>query len=552
MTVDVGDSTSKKENAKPKEPIKEPIKRVRYAQLYRFATPGEVAMMIIACLAGACNGVVFPLFSILFSSLLNAFNSPGDLSNDINRYALYFLLLALGAAIATFLEIFLPLYAAEKQMRRAREAYLKALLRQDIGWHDTNRSGEVASRLAEDTILMANGIGEKVPQTFRFIISFIAGLGVGFGTSWELTLTIAAVSPAIVIIMGILTVSTRSFETDAAAAYARAGDVASEVFASIRAVAAYGGEEAEVKRYDGHLEKAETAGKKKGFAMGAAVGLLFFFMFALYGVATSVGAILIIKDREVHPECRFNPLGDDCFSGGQVIRVFMATLIGAFALGQAGPNFSAFGSAQAAAWKIYETIDRTPPVDPYATKGASPPAAETKGHIEFRNVSFSYPSRPLEPILRNFSLIIEPGKTCALVGQSGSGKSTLIALLLRFYDVSSGAVLVDGIDVRDWDISALRSRMGYVQQDPLLFGVSVRENLSYGLSADAPTPTDEQLVAAAKAANAHGFVSRLPNGYDTLVGTSVSSAQLSGGQRQRICIARAIIRDPRILLLDGV
>lgn len=332
-------------------------------------------------------------------------------------------------------------------------------------------------------------------------------------------------------------------------AYARAGDASSEVFSSIRSIAAYGGEKHEVKRYDTYLAKAQAAGTRKGLSLACAVGSLMFFIFGLYAVGMYVGAVLIINSRNDNPDCRIDPLGNDCFTGGDVIQTFMAIFIGAMSIGQAGPNFTALGTAKVAAYKIYSVINISPDIDIYSSKGEKPDLSTVQGRIEFRNVTFAYPTRPTEPVLSNFSIIVEPGENLALVGESGSGKSTIIQLLERYYDPQKGSILVDGIDIRDWNLAHLRKCLGLVSQEPQLFAASIRENISYGSDDPANVPED-RIIACAKTANAHRFITQLPEGYDTMAGISVTATQLSGGQRQRICIARALVKDPRILLLD--
>jgi len=406
-------------------------------------------------------------------------------------------------------------------------------------------------------MVIQGGIGEKMTGAIQHTVTFVAGLIVGFTTSWKLTLVILAFTPMLVGVLVVLKNSISQFETDANNHYARAGDASNEALSQIRTVCAYGGEAKEVSRYETYLLGAEKAGVRKGMVLALCVGGIFGSMFLTYAGAMGAGARFILDSRAANPACRYDPTTAGCFSGGDVIQVFMAVLIGAFSLGQAGPNIAALSSAQATAGPLFAVIDEVPAIDsdapPSVTGSNAPPPtpsvqANTPAKIEFRNVVFRFPSRPETLILNDFSLLIPPGKTLALVGESGSGKSTLIQLILRFYDCEAGAVLVDDLDVRHWDLKQLRGRIGFVSQEPLLFAKSVRENIGMGREGGCSTP--QEIETAARAASAHDFIITLTNGYDTLVGVSTSSTQLSGGQRQRLCIARALLREPRLLLLD--
>ncbi|TKS67247.1 Bile salt export pump ATP-binding cassette sub-family B member 11 [Collichthys lucidus] len=274
-------------------------------------------------------------------------------------------------------------------------------------------------------------------------------------------------------------------------AYAKAGAVADEVLSSIRTVAAFGGQEKEAERYDGNLEEAQVWGVKKGTIIGVFQGCLGCIIFLCYALAFWYGSELVIETKELTP--------------GNLIQVFFGVLVAAMNLGQASPCLEAFASGRAAAKNIFSTIDR---------------------------------------ILNDLSMQINAGETTAFVGPSGSGKSTTIQLIQRFYDPKEGMVTLDGHDIRTLNIQWLRSLIGIVEQEPVLFSTTIAENIGFGR----PGVAMEDIIQATKEANAYNFIMDLPQKFDTLVGEG--GGQMSGGQKQRIAIARALIRNPRILLLD--
>ncbi|XP_010271025.1 PREDICTED: ABC transporter B family member 11-like isoform X2 [Nelumbo nucifera] len=504
---------------------------VPYYKLFAFADSKDVVLMVIGTIGALGNGTSLPLMTVLFGELVDSFGQNANNNNVVHvvsKVSLKFVYLAMGAGIASLFQVACWMVAGERQASRIRNLYLKTILRQDIGFFDKEtNTGEVIGRMSGDTVLIQDAMGEKVGKFIQLTATFISGFIVAFIKGWLLTLVMVATIPALVISGAAMSIVISKMASRGQTAYSQASVVVEQTIGSIRTVASFTGEKQAIAKYDKSLNSAYKSGVHEGLAAGIGLGAVMFIVFCSYALAIWYGAKLIL---------------DKGYTGGNVINIIIAVLSGSLSLGQASPCLAAFAAGQAAAFKMFETINRKPDIDSYDTNGRT--LDDLHGDIELRDVCFSYPARPDEQIFNGFSLFIPSGMTAALVGQSGSGKSTVISLIERFYDPQAGEVLIDGINLKEFQLRWIRKKIGLVSQEPVLFASSIKDNIAYGKDG----ATMEEIKAAAELANAAKFIDKLPQGLDTLVGEH--GTQLSGGQKQRVAIARAILKDPRILLLD--
>ncbi|XP_061991037.1 ABC transporter B family member 4-like isoform X2 [Rosa rugosa] len=416
----------------------------------------------------------------------------------------------------------------ERQAARIRCLYLKTILRQDVSFFDKEtNTGEIIGRMSGDTVLIQEAMGEKVGTCIQLVATFFGGFIIAFVKGWLLTLVMLSSIPALVISGAAMSIIISKLASRGQAAYSAGATVVEQTIGSIRTVASFTGEKQAITKYNNSITKAYKSGVQEGLASGLGIGSVMLIIFCSYALAIWYGGKMILEKG---------------YKGGDVMNVIFAVLTGSLSLGQTSPCLAAFASGKAAAYKMFETISRNPEIDASDTKGKQ--LQDIKGDIELRDIHFSYPARPDEHIFRGFSLTIPSGATAALVGESGSGKSTVISLIERFYDPQAGEVLIDGVNLKEFQLKWIRQKIGLVSQEPVLFTCSIRDNIGYGKDG----ATTEEIRAAAELANAAKFIDKLPQGLDTMVGEH--GTQLSGGQKQRVAIARAILKNPRILLLD--
>ncbi|KAK4272055.1 hypothetical protein QN277_020655 [Acacia crassicarpa] len=502
--------------------------------IFMHADSQDWFLMVLGVLGSFGDGFTGPTVLFISSRLMNNIggaSSQMDVSafvQNSNENAVALLYLACVSFLACFLEGYCWTRTGERQAARMRSRYLRAMLRQEVAYFDleVTSTSEVITSVSNDSIVIQDFLSEKVPNLLTNLSMFVASYVVAFSMFWRLAI-VALPFVVLLVIPGLMYGRTLTgLASKIRDEYNQAGAIAEQAISSIRTVHSFVGESKTISAFSSALQGSVKLGLKQGLAKGLAIGSNSI-VFVIWSFICYYGSRLVMYHGA---------------QGGTVFAVGAAMALGGLSLGAGLSNVKYLSEASSAGERIIEVIKRIPKIDSENMEGEI--LERIHGEVEFDRVEFAYPSRPDSIILRDFSMKIPAGKTVALVGESGSGKSTVISLLQRFYDPMGGEIRVDGVGIKRVQLKWMRSKMGLVSQEPALFATSIKENILFGKE-DA---SEDEIVEAAKASNAHDFISQLPLGYDTQVGER--GVQMSGGQKQRIAIARALIKKPRILLLD--
>ena len=507
------------------------------AKLWPFISryPGQLIAFLIFLTLSALGSLTMPwIVKIIIDCGFGAGNtevaicaSIGDPSST--SLTPYFLLAGVFSILFAFtgaLRFFFITRLGQRVIADIRKAVFDRLTLLSPAYFERIRTGEVLSRLTTDTTLVETVITGSVSFALRSMATIIGAIFMMFFLSWKLAFMVLAIAPAMILPLVLTGKKIKRYSRDGQDRLADASARAGEALGGIQTVQAYTQEAGERHRFGEDIEASYTAQRKRIIIQSALTALMFIIAF---------GGIIII----FYFGAGFVQSGE--MTGGDITAFSFLAFLAIGGASSLTETFTNLLRAAGAADRLVEILDETPII----TAPQNPVTLSSiEGEISFNAVNFSYPTRQERAALTDVSLTISPGETVALVGPSGAGKSTVFQLLLRFYDIQDGLISLDGTDIRDLEPEVLRSHIAVVQQSAPLFSGSPSENIGYGKT----KASQEDIIAAAKAAYAHDFIMALPNGYDTDLGEQ--GATLSGGQRQRLAIARAILRDAPILLLD--
>ena len=520
----------------------------------------EVILMVIGFIGSMGSGVAAPLMTYLFGDTFNEFTGVTEellemvdentkremfevFKHNIDKMVKKLLYIGTGMFFAFFIAKFMWNLCGIRQMQHLKESYFATILKQEQGWFDANNAFEFATKVQAQIEQITLGVGGKFGLVIILSAQLVVGLIIAFYTSWVLPLVMLSVTPCIVAAVIYLVTALKKTMVGSRKSFEKAGGVAEEVLYNIKTVTSFSNFEFEMKRFNKLIDDVHMYNSEKALKLGGSVGVILFFIFITFFIS-------IIYARKLIGDHIYNINKNKKFTQGDLMTVIFSTLIAVVSIGTIAPNIKIIQESAIASSDYFTPYERKPQID-LSNSILKPPRDQVKGKIEFIDVDFIYPSDPNErTILHKLNLTIEPGKKVALVGESGCGKSTTVNLIERLYETTSGQVLIDGIDIKKYDLEYLRNLIGYVQQEPVLFNRPIRENVIFGREEHLRTlgDPDKLVQLACEESYAKEFIEKIPEKYEYMVG--IKGSKLSGGQKQRVAIARAIVCEPKILILD--
>ncbi|MBA3541738.1 MAG: ATP-binding cassette domain-containing protein [Deltaproteobacteria bacterium] len=505
-----------------------PSDRRRLAVLYRLLPlirphRGRFVLAVLTLFGASAVSLIYPLAGKYAVDV----GMGGKTTSDLDWFVLGLIGLFIVNAVFVWLRHYSMSWLGERVVTDLRGLVFDRVLSLPLAWFFERRSGELVGRLASDVTVIEGVVGTQLSMALRNTVQMVGSLVLLFVINVKLTLLMLAIVPPIVFTTIFFGRKIRKISRSVQDELAKVSGQVQESIGAIATVQAFVREGHEARRYRSGVERAFDK------TLDLVRWRSWFFSTAMTAGYMGVASVIWLGGRALIR-------GE--LTAGDLTSFFLYTFMIAGALADLADLWGALQRAAGATDRLFAVIDTVPEIRDPEAAGALPPG---KGAITFEGVSFAYPTRRAQPVLTNVELDIKPGETIALVGPSGAGKSTILSLLYRFYDVDAGRVLLEGVDVRTLKLSELRGALAIVAQEPVLFSGTLRDNIAYGAAGPV---TDAEIEQAARDANAHDFITGFPDGYATTIGER--GTKLSGGQKQRIALARAIIANPRVLILD--
>lgn len=539
-----GAQVEPEEEMEEPEEVEPPPAAVPFSRLFACADQFDWGLMIVGSLAAAAHGTALVFYLHYFAKIVDVLRlghvqesppggaappPPSDLEmfDQFKKLSLSLLWIAVGVFAFGWIEVSCWILTGERQTAVIRSKYVQVLLNQDMSFFDTyGNNGDIVSQVLSDVLLIQSALSEKVGNYIHNMATFFSGLVIGFVNCWQIALITLATGPFIVAAGGISNIFLHRLAENIQDAYAEAASIAEQAVSCIRTLYAFTNETLAKYSYATSLQATLRYGILISLVQGLGLGFTYGLAICSCALQLWVGRFLVTNGKA---------------HGGQVIAALFAIILSGLGLNQAATNFYSFDQGRIAAYRLFEMISRSSS----SVNHDGNILESVQGNIEFRNVYFSYLSRPEIPILSGFYLTVPAKKAVALVGRNGSGKSSIIPLMERFYDPTLGEVLLDGENIKNMKLEWLRRQIGLVTQEPALLSLSIIDNIAYGRDVNM-----DQIEEAAKIAHAHTFITSLEKGYETQVGRA--GLALTEEQKIKLSIARAVLLNPSILLLDEV